>query len=235
MSDYERLVAARKACRICMTSHPGEIRSGAELTYDPDVVSYWSQWLGHQQPELLIVGQDFADFTYFQRNRGCDDHDSRTNGRLRELLSAAGIAVAPPPHRDHAPRVYLTNSILCLKEGHMASPIRGQWVKACTERHLKPLIAHLRPAIVVGMGGHGWRAVRQLFQLRHLPVNLKPVAGSAWTASDQTRVFAVGHCSPLGLANRCWEDQLADWRRIGDAIATLPLEQYRLRLTPTER
>jgi hypothetical protein len=60
---------------------------------------------------------------------------------------------------DPNPPIFLTNSILCIKEGAMNAAIRVSWVDACTQRHLRPLIGYLRPAAVVGMGNQGWRPV----------------------------------------------------------------------------
>jgi hypothetical protein len=215
---YETLVAARKACRVCVARSPGRLRSCAEFEYDPNVVSLWEQWLGHRNPLLLMVGQDFGNVAYFIRNRGRDEKHNKTNDNLHRLLRAAGFAAAEPPERDPLTRVFLTNSILCVKEGAMNAPIRDGWVRACTERHLMPLLRWLRPPVVVGMGGCGWRAVRQAFALDDAPRAILKAAGGDWCAADGSRVFAVGHCSPLGLINRPWPQQLADWRQIGAAV-----------------
>ena len=40
-------------------------------------------------------------------------------------------------------------------------------------------------------------------------------------AGDRTRVFAVGHPGPQGLTNRPWPQQVADWRRIGEAVSAV--------------
>jgi hypothetical protein len=69
------------------------------------------------------------------------------------------------------------------------------------------------------MGSHGWRAVRRVFVLGRAPQRISEAAGGDWIAGDGTRVFAVGHPGPLGLINRPLERQLADWRRIGAALA----------------
>jgi hypothetical protein len=73
---------------------------------------------------------------------------------------------------------------------------------------------------VVGMGGAGWRAVRRVFGLNAAPRLISHAAGSCWVAED-TNVFAVGHCGPLGIINRPWPLQLADWRRIGSAVSVV--------------
>ena len=216
--EFETLIAARKGCRICIERSPGKIRSCAEFPFDPDVVSLWEQWLGHRKPKLLVVGQDFGNVDYFVRNRGRDEPYNKTNVNLHRLLTAAGIEVKHPSQCDVAAPVFLTNSILCIKEGPMAGPILSSWVDACTERHLRPLIRLLRPPVVVGMGSAGWRAVRRVFGLDAASRLISDTAGACWITKD-TRVFAVGHCGPLGIINRPWPQQLADWRRIGAAVS----------------
>ena len=136
MTEFDALIAARKGCRICIERSPGKIRSCAEFDFDPDVVSHWEQWLGHRNPKLLVVGQDFGNVGYFVRCRGRDEPDNKTNDNLHKLLTAAGIAVEHPAQRDLDARVFLTNSILCVKEGAMNAPILSSWVDACTGRHL---------------------------------------------------------------------------------------------------
>ncbi len=221
MADFDALIAARKACRICVENSLGKLRSCAEFDFDPDLVSHWEQWLGHRNPELLVVGQDFGNVDYFVRNRGRDEPHNPTNENLYRLLLAAGLTVTHPRERDIETPVFLTNSILCLKEGAMNAAIQASWVKACTERHLRPLIGLLKPRIVVGMGNAGWRAVQQIFALDNAPQPISRAAGSSWTAADGTRVFAVGHCGPLGVVNRRWPQQLEDWRRIGQFLTYL--------------
>lgn len=220
MAEFEDLIAARKACRACVERSPGRIRSCAEFDFDPDVVSHWEQWLGHRKPKLVVVGQDFGNVGYFQRCRGRDEPDNKTNENLYRLLTAAGIDVKHPSRRDAEAPVFLTNSILCIKEGPMAGPILSSWVDACTERHLRPLLRILDPPVAVGMGNAGWRAVRAAFALKDAPRLISRAAGSHWVA-DGTRVFAVGHCSPLGIINRPWPQQLADWQWIGAAVSVV--------------
>src|SRR5437667_2022397 len=217
--EYGALVAAHKACRICIDRSPGKIKSCAEFDFDPDVVSHWEQWLGHKTPKLLVVGQDFGNVGYFVRNRGRDEHNNKTNLNLRRLLAEAGIATSDPSERDTDAPVFLTNSILCIKEGTMDGPVLSSWVSACTETHLIPLVRYLKPPVVVGMGNCGWRAVRQIFALADAPRKISCAAGRCWTAANRTRVFAVGHFSPLGNINLAWPQQLSDWRQIGTAMS----------------
>jgi hypothetical protein len=218
---WGELVAARKACRICVERSPGRIRSCAEFDYDPDVVSHWEQWLGHRRPKLLLVGQDFGNVDYFVRHRGRDEPRNPTNDNLHRLLTAAGIRAKDPPETDSDAPVFATNSILCLKEGRMNGAILSSWVNICAETHLAPLVRFLRPPVVVGMGRHGWRAVRQVFALDRTPQRISEAAGCCWIAANWTRIFAVGHPGPLGIINRPWPQQIADWQRIGATLSNI--------------
>jgi len=219
-AEWQALVAARKACRVCVEKSAGRLRSCAEFDFDPDVVSLWEQWLGHKAPKLFLVGQDFGNVGYFVRNRGRDERGNKTNDNLHRLLAEAGIVAGAPPDRDPHTPAFLTNSILCVKEGAMNAALRASWVATCTERHLVPLLAYLRPPVVVGMGGWGWRAVRQALALAAAPRHISQAAGRSWQVQSGPLVCAVGHCGPLGLINRPWPQQIVDWRRIGEAVAT---------------
>ena len=219
MTEFDALVAARKACRICVERSPGRIRSCAEFDFDPAVVSHWEQWLGHRHPKLVVVGQDFGNIGYFVRYRGRDAPHNKTNENLHKLLLEAGIGVKHPAERDLDAPVFLTNSILCIKEGAMNGPVLASWVDNCTDTHLRPLIGLLKPPVVVGMGNAGWRAVRRVFALEQAPLRILHAAGHCWTAEAGICVFAAGHCGPLGIINRRWPQQLADWRRIGAAVS----------------
>ena len=221
-TEWHALVSARKACRLCVKRSPGKLRSCAEFDFDPDVVSHWEQWLGHKRPKLLLVGQDFGSIRYFTRNRGRDERHNKTNDNLHRLLAEAGIYPTPPPDRDFGTPVFLTNSILCVKEGAMNAAIRASWVITCTEIHLTPLLRYLTPPVVVGMGSWGWQAVRQALALTQTPRHISRAAGTSWMSADQTQVFAVGHCGPLGIINRPWSQQVVDWQRIGRAVAAAP-------------
>ena len=221
MNAYDELVESRKRCRICVQRDPGKIRNGNEFPFDRPVVSYWSQWLGHQTPTILIVGQDFGDVEYFIRHQGLDERDNITNANLRKLLKVAGLNVGEAPDRDDSAPVFLTNSILCLKAGQMNAPIKPAWVDACAQKHLYPLTNHLNAPIVVAMGANAWRAVRRVFSLPEAPTAIKSAAGSSWDiprGTSVTRVFAVVHCSGLGIGNRSWPQQVSDWCKIGETV-----------------
>jgi hypothetical protein len=218
MAFYQELVDARKRCTICISRDPKLIVNGSTYKFDPNVVSYWSQWLGNQHPDIVVVAQDFSNEEYFEKNNGHDENNNRTNEMLRHLLAIAGITVSKAPIPDRNAPIYLINSVLCLKTGGMDAQIRDSWVDSCADRHLRPLIGFLNPRIAVGMGVKGWRAVRRLYSLTCTPTQMRDFAGKSWTAANGTIVFGVGHCGPKGLASRKQALQEADWKRIGETV-----------------
>lgn len=219
MTEYANFVRERKECECCIKRNPGKIQNPATFEHDPDVVSHWSQWLGHHEPKVVIIGQDFGNVAYFKDNKGVDSELNHTNLHLRNLLLFAGFSVSKPPKFDASAPIFLANSILCAKEGDMKAPILTGWINKCVDKHLVRLINYLHPPIVVGMGVSGWRAARRIFSLLHAPLQIHKAAQHEWRAADGTRVFAVGHCSALGRANRSPEQQEDDWRRIGKVVS----------------
>ena len=182
------------------------------------MVSHWSQWLGDKEPELLVIGQDFANVEYFESHSGRDDPKNKTNENPRRSLQVAGFSVGQPPARDNTGKVYLANAILCMKVGRMNASIKARWIDGCTQNHLLPLASYLGAPFVVGMGTAGWRAARKMFRLSYAPRLICVAAGTTWHGAAGRGVFAVGHCGSLGIANRSWSQQVIDWQRIGDAV-----------------
>lgn len=215
------LVEARKRCRIYIERSVGKIHAGQSFHFDPDVVSYWSQWLGCPKPKMLVIGQDFGDKSYFQKFRGQDDPANETNINLYKLLVHAGLTPKYPPQTDLVTPVFLTNSVLCLKEPPMNSSLRDSWVRECSLNHLRPLVNSLRPRIIVAMGAPAWLAARIALDIKDAPSKIGVAAGRTWDVSGFQRVFAVGHCSGLGIRNRSSQKQLQDWSRIGNALTQL--------------
>jgi hypothetical protein len=235
IETYEGLVKKRKACRICCNSNPGLIFNGSALPEqlackpaDPDVVSYWSQLSGNRSPEIVVIGQDFSDVSYFAENNGRDDTFNQTNMRLAELLRIAGIDVDWSRTKDDRGPVYLTNAILCLKRGKldlqrrsMSAPIKSGWVRNCSNEFLRPLLALLRPKIVVAMGGHAWRAVWEVLGCpEDMNLSITKVVGKVQVHSPEFGFVAVPvvHCGPRGLQSRARELQNQDWREIGKLL-----------------
>jgi len=89
----------------------------------------------------MIVVQDWGDRDYFVKNRGRDLADNPTNNTLHGLLASIGIDIEKPTLLDSGGgAIFLTNAVLCLKNGGMQGPADSTWFANCRSRFLRPTI-----------------------------------------------------------------------------------------------
>ena len=150
---YQRLVQLRKQCRDCP-----DLVNPSPSPYDSTQIGPWSRWQGNLEAELMIVGQDWGTTTYFLKWEGIDQcKGNPTNDNLRRLLRSIGIDIGPPGV-DQEGQIFLTNVILCLKEGTLQAPVKEMWATRCGEKFLRPLIEIVEPRVVVALGERSFRA-----------------------------------------------------------------------------
>ena len=162
VAAYRALVKARKECGACSPDlkNPAGIEAGA---FDSDHIGPWSRWQGNLNATLLVIGQDWADKKTFLGCKGLDDARNPTNKILIRLLASVGIKIDPDNDGGREP-VFLTNAILCLKDGSqggMQAAVKPEWFRNCGERFLKPTIALIHPRVVVTLGEHAYRSVQK--------------------------------------------------------------------------
>lgn len=218
--DYRALVAERKQCQRCPgLMNPSKCDDGV---HDSDEIGPWTRWQGALNAELLVIGQDWGDVDYFREHRGLDVPDNRTNRAVVRLLAEAGVEIQPVGESSSRGTVFLTNAILCLKTGGMAAPVRSAWFRECGLRFLRPQIEIIRPWIVVTLGERAYRSVCAAFSIRPEPFRRAVERPDPANLLPDVALHPVYHCSPRVLAGtRVWEQQCADWRRIGAALRRL--------------
>lgn len=211
--EYQALVSARKACHVCQRlTNPSQYSND----YDSLHVGPWSRWQGNLDARLMIVGQDWGSTAYFEETCGKDTDDNRTNKTLMALLASVGAPGDPPStevkvHRE----VFLTNAILCLKDGTMGAQVRRAWFDQCGCRFLKPTIEVVHPRIVVSLGNYALESMQRLFELPTMPIKEAVGQPEGWPLPNGSLFFAMYHCSPRVLYwHRKCEQQKADWQRV---------------------
>ena len=139
LASYHVLVDKRKACGVCNgLTNPSACANGS---YDSDHIGPWTLWQGKLDAELMIVVQDWGDRDYFVKNRGRDLADNPTNNTLHGLLASIGIDIEKPTLLDSGGgAIFLTNAVLCLKNGGMQGPTDSTWFANCGSRFLRPTI-----------------------------------------------------------------------------------------------
>lgn len=216
---YRKLVAARKSHVFPEgLQNPSTIQSGE---FDCDHIGAWSQWQHHLDANILVIGQDWGDVSYFIDNKGRDTDNNPTNKNLIELFVEIGIDIGTPSHPTPQ-RVFFTNAILGIKgldqRRQMSLPVKAEWVLDTTFHFTKPLIDCIQPRIIVTLGAIPLRAIRLLYP--DFPVkNLKThINEAAIRLKDSAILFPFYHCGGLGLANRKFELQKRDWQRIREFL-----------------
>jgi DNA polymerase len=222
MSDrataYAALVRARRSCRACAgPTNPAVCDGGV---HDSDHIGPWSLWQGNLNAEIVIVGQDWGDTRHFTANAGRDTPRNPTNETLRRLLLSIGIEIPAPDATDAGGgAVFLTNAVLCLKQGGMQGPVRQLWFDNCGSRFLRATIDLVAPKIVVTLGERAYRAVAAAYGLR--PVAFRKVVETAegFRLTDRTACLPVYHCGARMLnTHRPIAAQLRDWEGVKIAL-----------------
>jgi len=213
---YKHLVNKRKKYDFEKIEliNPAKVSNG---NYDGNHLNAWANWHGDLDAEILLIGQDFSDVSYFEKNKGNDNPNNPTNEYLQKLFKQIDIEINTKMQAIPETKIYFTNAILGLKKGGMAAPIKKQWYSDTAERFIKPLIRIIEPKIIITMGSAAYNTIAIIYKLKISPlkniVNCNPII-----LPDDKKLFAVYHCSGLGIRNRKFIDQLADWKKIKEYL-----------------
>jgi DNA polymerase len=214
---YSNLVHQRKSCSSCAGLVNMALHDGGN--YDSDEIGPWTLWQGNLDAEILIVGQDWGDKAYFTKWKGADQPSGNpTNENIIKLLQQFSIDINCPSETQDQ-KIFLTNLILCLKDGGLQAPIQDEWLTNCAEKHFRQLLELIRPRVVLALGKKVSETILQLYGVPYR---------KAWTLSQlmqkspfnlfgPTYLFPVYHCGASGVnRNRSLVNQIADWQRAAE-------------------
>jgi uracil-DNA glycosylase family 4 len=214
---YRMMVSARKECRRCEGLVNGSaIRDGE---FDSDQIGPWTRWLGDLHARILIIGQDWGARRTFERQEGRDVPTGFVNRMVRELLESVGVQVPEVCLTSSPHGVFLTNAVLCFKDGGDQAPVQTEWFQACGGSFLRPQIELINPRVVVCLGERAYAAVLSAYQLPAYASFLAAVEGPGVQLPGGPIAFAVYHPSQRSMnMNRNREAQFKDWRRIAAVL-----------------
>jgi uracil-DNA glycosylase len=206
---YLELVNQRKSFRFNDKEifNPSEIENGI---FDYNHLNPWAEWHGDLNAEILLIGQDFGDKEYFIKNKGRDDINNKTNKRLIELFSEAGINIGTIEKPNKNVKLYFTNAVLGMKLGGMAAKIKKAWYRETAELFIKPLINIIQPKIIISMGSAAYETLAKIYNLPKNPLK-ETIKENPYRLPNDILLFAFYHCSDLGIANKKIELQKEDW------------------------
>lgn len=212
LQEYTSLVECSKKCIDC---GDGLINPSNYPENDSNDIGPWSRWQGNLDAEIIVVGQDWGDVNYFSRNAGRDNDTEPTCKNLIKRFMEIGIDIGTPNKPAPAP-VFLTNSILCLKQEGKSSNVLSKWQKNCCGKYLKPLISIIKPKVVVALGEKAYRAIMYLYGKKPVPFKAAVDNAVPVELENGVNLFPVCHCSQqiINSGVRTEQQQKEDWKRI---------------------
>jgi DNA polymerase len=214
---YAALVSDRKLCRLCEgLRNPADANLAA---FDSDEIGPWTRLHGDLDAELMVIGQDWGDIRYYNANHGLDDLRNPTMRTLELLLRGIGLDISLAAYETGQRRVFLTNAILCLKDGGLQAPVVRQWFDNCGSNFLRRQIEIVSPRVAVTLGQRAYEAVLGAFGLKVGPFRRAVEDQEGTRLPNGSRVLAVYHCGQRILnTHRQIEQQQQDWQRVAIAL-----------------
>lgn len=208
--NYQELVKQRKGCFVC-----AGLVNPSTIAYDSDEIGPWTRLQGNLDADILVVGQDWGDIHYFNRNAGIDNDNESTCKNLMKRFMEIGIDIGTPSNLKSA-HVFLTNSILCLKTHGKSSNVLSEWQSNCCSKYLKSLISIIKPKVVVTLGEKAYRATMRLYGKKPKPFKVAVDNSDPVELEDGTYLFHVYHSSQrmINTGVRSEEEQKKDWAKI---------------------
>lgn len=205
----------RKQCSLCQgLRNPSSINNGI---WDSDQIGPWSLWQANLDAEVIIIGQDWGDISYFTKWEGRDQPSGNpTNENLQKLLSTIGFDVRKPREPQNQ-IVFFSNIILCLKTGGLQGSVEDSWFQNCSIAFLKPLVEIIKPIAVLALGKKVSESIFEIYGIQS-PKNKPLIAKmkqAPYQLTDSTVLFPLYHCGAGSVnRNRSMDKQMEDWAYI---------------------
>ena len=219
---YAALVTKRKRCRLCIDiglRNPAE----AELSaFDSNEIGPWSRLHGDLDAQLMIIGQDWGDVRYYKKNGGFDNIKNPTMCTLEWLLRGIGLDVSLDEYAPSPRGIFLTNAVLCLKDGGLQAKVDPRWFANCGAHFLRKQIEIVSPRIAVTLGQKAYEATLGAFGLDMTSFRNAVENETGTTLSNGTTLLAVYHCGQRILnTHRPFAQQMINWRRVANGLSRL--------------
>jgi hypothetical protein len=218
---YEELVNKRKNYDLKI---PGLINYGVGdyRTYDLGYyLDPWAKWHKTIPSDILLIGQDWGNLTYYSKNQGYDDDNNPTCRNLITLFEQLNIDIGKPNTPAKNLKIHFTNIIPFLRTGEMQGGLNKilnqDKINEFASDFIKPLIEITNPPIIITLGKASTIAVMAIFG--QIVSKNKPfknlVDGEPINLKDGVSLFPRYHCGASSInRNRNLEQQKKDWSKI---------------------
>lgn len=242
---YNKLVTDIQACPKLSDCNNSKSPKAIQLEKCPfcNEVNLWSYWQGginNLDADILLVGQDWGNFTDKNYNEiirsitaSKDDNNSTiyypyeknpTDKNLCRLFDVLGDSFNIKEYNN--PKVFFSNFVLCYRKNtRISGGFRQRWARNCSEYFLR-LVSIIQPKVIICLGRSVFDAVVKSFGEKppKCDYNSTISNGARTLALNGTSytVFPMAHCGVFGTNNRkdpgtgCsgMKQQEEDWKRI---------------------
>ena len=168
----------------------------------------------------MIVGQDWGGIRYFKENAGLDKLNNPTIKTLQRLLDSIGFKVSLASYQSGDSGLFLTNAVLCLKDGDLQAGVQKRWFTNCGHHFLRHQIEIVAPTVVVTLGQRAYEATVDAFGFEVEPFRTAVENSRGVILANGSALVPVYHCGNRILnTHRPLVTQIKDWNRVKRALA----------------
>jgi hypothetical protein len=214
---YEELVNARKVYKPL----PDGLINQGELDFDNGCyLDPWGKWHNHLSPDILVIGQDWGNVKYYNKNKGKDNDLNPTCRNLAKLFTSIGMDIGTPSNPDTTLRIHLANIIPFIRRGKMQGSLElilnQDDVNNFAVLFINPLLEIIKPKVIITLGLASTRAILNIFTLTVEKKTLTDmVAISPINLTADIKLVPMFHCGASVInRNRSLEQQKNDWLRV---------------------
>ena len=219
IEKYQKLIEKRQKYHF-----PFGLKNYGDTGFEINHVDAWELWHSDLNAEIMLVGQDFADFNAFKSDWGrveptLNVFKYKTNENLIKLFKLGlNLEIGHPLKPNKNQKLFFTNAVIGLKEyGGMQGKVSKDWVKKSSEEFLKPLIEVVQPKFIICLGKVALNSVNLAFQNQIEPridlnLPLENLVKKCFLISNKIKVFPAYHCGARVVnMNRGIDLQIEDW------------------------
>ncbi|MDR3695598.1 hypothetical protein [Mucilaginibacter sp.] len=215
---YEELVKNRKDSKLNIDG----LINQSELDFDTGCyLDPWGKWYNSANPDILVIGQDWGNVKYYEKNNGLDNPSNPTCSNLIKLFSSIGFEIGSPLKPNTELKLHFANIIPFIRRGKMQGSLElilnQQTINVFALIFMKPLVELLQPKIVITLGLASTTALLNVFDIPTEKKNklTEMVTGPAINLTDDIKLLPMFHCGASVInRNRNLELQKIDWQRV---------------------
>jgi uracil-DNA glycosylase len=235
--QYVKLVNKRRSCIECERERVHPLISDKGIEFHKDHIGPWTNWQGHLDAELMVVGQEWGGIDNYSHQNGEDEDHDATNANLVRLINSISgpstFASIGPPSQYQKNRLgikgphYFTNALLCMKYGKATHNKKDKCptescYRRCCEKFLTRQVEIVQPLVLVTLGARAYDATANAYDLPHETTLTAALKHDPLPISARTVLVPLFHAGYWGCKmrnkgnqNQQLEDwQLEDWQRV---------------------